>query len=228
MPITQSPPPPSPSLPATFILCLRTSVSRGWSFSLSFPYSVSPSFFMVPCAISYIPHMSETIWWFSFSNWLISLNIKPSSCIPIEANGRYSSFPMAKKPKFLTAMLHHKDLTKGHYYYLTDATCLLIDWVNYYQQTNESGKEKLLIRSNDGRIRNGTEKELATIIHYPVLTIYRIFNSYFTSPLQSKWRECLILSSVYIGKGQKCWASKSLLSSDLGGITPCSSMLNFR
>ena len=39
--------------------------------------------------------MSETIW-LSFSNWLTSLSITPSSSIHVEANGGYSLFLMAE------------------------------------------------------------------------------------------------------------------------------------
>lgn len=68
-------------------------------------------------------------------------------------------------------MLHHRDLTKGHYCYFKNAICPFIDGMDYYKQTNESRREKLLIRSDGGRIRNETEKEFVTInqlhsVHY--------------------------------------------------------------
>ena len=41
---------------------------------------------------SYTPYMSEIIWYLSFSIWLISLSIIPSSSIHVVANGRICFF----------------------------------------------------------------------------------------------------------------------------------------
>ena len=45
---------------------------------------------------SYSPEMSEIIWYLSFSPWLISLSILPSSSIHVVANCRTSFLSMAK------------------------------------------------------------------------------------------------------------------------------------
>ena len=64
--------------------CSVTLSDNSHSFSLLSP--------MIPFTIFYISCMSETIWWLSFSNWLTSLRIIPSSSIHIEANGEPTSF----------------------------------------------------------------------------------------------------------------------------------------
>ena len=45
---------------------------------------------------SYTTQMSEIIWYFPFSPWLISLSIIPSSSIHVVANGRICFLPMAE------------------------------------------------------------------------------------------------------------------------------------
>lgn len=152
------------------------------------------------------------------------------------SQGAGLEFEQGLKPKFLTTMLHHRDLTKGHYSYLKNSIEFYrlnelneLNWMIYCKQTNESGKEKLLVRSKEGRRRNGTKKEFVTIIRYPVVTIYRIL--YFCLHHHFRANEenisfCLLSASI--GMGQKFWDSKSLLSSDLRAVPCCSSMLNFR
>ena len=44
------------------------------------------------CVILYIPHMSNIMWYFSFSFWLTSLSMIISSCIHVAANGIFPSF----------------------------------------------------------------------------------------------------------------------------------------
>ena len=67
--------------PLTFpslALCLFPRVrSLSWFLSLfNFSHSVPLLSLIIPFTISYIPCMSETIWWLS-SNWLTSLSIPP-------------------------------------------------------------------------------------------------------------------------------------------------------
>ena len=50
-----------------------------------------------PFTIIYIPQMNENIQCLSFSDWLTSLSIIPSSSIHVEANGGYLSFLMAEQ-----------------------------------------------------------------------------------------------------------------------------------
>ena len=46
--------------------------------------------------VHWIPHISEIIWYLSFSVWLISLSITPSRSIHIVSNGKNSFVFMAK------------------------------------------------------------------------------------------------------------------------------------
>ena len=66
------PPTNSQPLATTFLLCVSMSLTL--------------SFFLK------IPHIRNTMQYFSFSFWLISLNIMPSSFIHVVANGRISFF----------------------------------------------------------------------------------------------------------------------------------------
>ena len=66
-------------------------VSSVLSPSLFLYYVCFPSLMFI-CFVSYIPHMSEVIWFLSFSDWLISLSIIPSSSIHVVANGKISFF----------------------------------------------------------------------------------------------------------------------------------------
>ena len=80
-----------------------------------FPHISSP-FPYIPFTIIYIPQMNENIQCLSFSNWLTSLRIIPSSSIHFEANGGYLSFLMAEQgPPFLS--LHHLSLLWYECYY---------------------------------------------------------------------------------------------------------------
>ena len=102
-PIKCPPQCPSPSYPippltspsATRCCCPELGVSHGLSPSLFFPLSFCLSL-IIPFTISYIPNMSETIWWLSFSYWLTSLSMIPSSFMHVKANGGYLSFLMAE------------------------------------------------------------------------------------------------------------------------------------
>ena len=47
---------------------------------------------MVFCSVSQDSHMSENIWYLSFSDWLISVSIIPSCSIHVAANGMISFF----------------------------------------------------------------------------------------------------------------------------------------
>ena len=50
-----------------------------------------------PFTIIYIPQMNENIQCLSFSDWVTSLSIIPSSSIHVEANGGYLSFLMSEQ-----------------------------------------------------------------------------------------------------------------------------------
>jgi len=79
---------PSPTdLPSSNPVCfLWLRVSHGLSPSLISSQFSLPSL-MILCTISYVPHMSETTWQLSFSDWLISLSIISSSFIHVDVNG---------------------------------------------------------------------------------------------------------------------------------------------
>ena len=66
--------PSIPSTPPRAVIC-----SPSMSLSL---FSVLVQF------AHWIPHISEIIWYLSFSDWLITLNIIPSSSIRAVANGK--------------------------------------------------------------------------------------------------------------------------------------------
>ena len=72
-----------------------------WYFPL-----ISSPFPYIPFTIIYINQMNENIQCLSFSDWLTSLSIIPSSSIHVEANGGYLSFLMAEQgPPFLSLHL---------------------------------------------------------------------------------------------------------------------------
>ena len=72
-------------------LCWTRYSARSLLVSLSnFWHSVPLLSLIIPLTISYIPCMSETIWWLSFSNWLTSFSIIPSRFLHVEANSGYS------------------------------------------------------------------------------------------------------------------------------------------
>ena len=85
---------PLPAAPSTTPCWFPRVKSMSCSVSLS---DISHCFFLLsplfPSTIFYIPQMNETM---SFSDWLISLSIIPSSSIHVEANGGYLSFLMAE------------------------------------------------------------------------------------------------------------------------------------
>ena len=95
------PTPCPPPLLQPFVHFPELEVSHGLSLS-NISHSVPLLSLIIPFTISYIPRTSETIWWLSFFDWLISLSIVPSSSIHIEANGRYSSFLMANIPLYIS------------------------------------------------------------------------------------------------------------------------------
>ena len=64
--------------------------------------------------ISYIPYMSETIWWLSFPSWLTSLSIIPSSSIHIKAKGGYTSFLMAESDPIVYIDHIYPSSVEGH------------------------------------------------------------------------------------------------------------------
>lgn len=124
-------------------------------------------------------------------------------------------------------MLYHGDLTKGHYCFLKNSACPSTDWWDLCRQTSENRRGKLLIRRNDGRIRNGTEREVVTIA-----LNHNYQNSLFTEHLPifhitvseqtNKQNVPFCLLSVYTGMCQMFWDSKPLFSSNLGDVSLCS------
>ena len=96
-PSSSYPMPPPPPLLQPFVCFPELGVSHGLSSSLIFPHSVSPlPLWYLPLFLIFHIWVKETIWWLSFSNWLTSLSIIPSSSIHVKANGGYSSFLMAE------------------------------------------------------------------------------------------------------------------------------------
>ena len=64
----------------------------------SLPTSGTTNLFFVsmnPCEFFLVHHINETIWYLSFSIWLISPSIMPSRSIHVLANGKISFFLMA-------------------------------------------------------------------------------------------------------------------------------------
>ena len=97
---------PSPPLlqqPSVCSLCLRVPYGLPPSLFLSYFSFPSPMFI---CCVSQIPHMSEIIRYFSFSDCLISFNIIPSSSIHLVGNGRISFFLIASIPLYMTHRLY--------------------------------------------------------------------------------------------------------------------------
>ena len=82
-----------PPLPSPRVHCPELGV---FMFCLPFWYfpHISSPFPYIPFTIIYIPQMNENIQCLSFSDWLTSLSIIPSSYIHFEANGGYLSFLM--------------------------------------------------------------------------------------------------------------------------------------
>ena len=83
MPITHPPLLLTPHQPSVCSQPLRVSYGLPPSLSVTFFPFPSP---MVFCWVSQDPHMSENIWYLSFSAWLISLSIILSSSFHIAAN----------------------------------------------------------------------------------------------------------------------------------------------
>ena len=106
MSITQLPHPPSTYPPATLSMPLKGQTIGLSPCMISF-LSVFPPSPMILCAVSYIPHMGESIRLLSFSDWLISFSIIPSSSIPVNVNGKYSTVLMVNIPlhKYTTLSL---------------------------------------------------------------------------------------------------------------------------
>ena len=97
----QCPSPSHPNPPHTALSTTPCSVPRVRSLSRSVSLSdISHSFYLLSPLFSftnfYIPQMNETIC-LSYSDWLISLSITPSSSIHVEANGGYSLFLRAEE-----------------------------------------------------------------------------------------------------------------------------------
>ena len=96
-------PPSSPSITPTSFPWVRSLCSVSLS-DISHTFLLPSLIF--PFTITYIPQTNENIQYLSFSDWLTSLSIIPSSSIHLEANGGYFSFLMAEQgPPFLSLHL---------------------------------------------------------------------------------------------------------------------------
>ena len=86
--LSPSHPIPQPTFPSATLWSFPRVRSLSWFVFLSnFSHLLPLLSLIIPFTISYFPHMSETIWWLSFSGWLLHSSIIPSSSIHIEANG---------------------------------------------------------------------------------------------------------------------------------------------
>ena len=88
------------------------------------------------------PHVSESIWYLSFSVWLISLSIMPSRSIHVVTNGKISFFLMAElyRSHFLYSFIHWWTLRLFPYLFLwiearqkqTNFLVSLWQWVDFF------------------------------------------------------------------------------------------------
>ena len=92
---------PSAHLPFHNPLFFPRVKSLSWFVSLSnVSHSVPLLSLIIPFSIAYIPRMSETIWWLSFSDWLTSLSIIPSKKLfPYCRSSRFS--PISTSRSFI-------------------------------------------------------------------------------------------------------------------------------